>query len=430
MNYEIDGTSRIPAYIQLYQMLRRDIIAGVYPFGSKLPSKRTMAEETGVSVITIEHTVALLCEEGYTEARPRSGVYVIFQKSDFQGMPAMIETEHFSTGHGMEADGKTWRREATFADRPESVSAGSTASADPLTSAYSTASVHAPVSAGAPGASSAQFHPHPHVPSGSEFPYTVLAKTMRRVLLDYGERILVKSPNDGCEELRAEISAYMARSRSIHVKPDQIIIGSGAEYLYSLVAQMFGKETVFALEDPSYGKIRQVYEAYGIRCDMLPLGPEGIASEELRKTAATVLHITPFNSYPTGISVGGTKKQEYLGWAAQRGGILIEDNYDSELTISGRAENSLFSMTAQENVIYMNTFSRTIAPSIRVGYMILPERLIGTFHRRLGFYSCTVPAYDQYVLAELLRSGDFERHINRVRRRKRKEKKAENLTKR
>lgn len=422
MNYEIDGTSRIPAYIQLYQMLRSDIIAGVYSYGSKLPSKRTMAEETGVSVITIEHTVELLCEEGYTEARPRSGVYVIFKKSDFQGMPAVIGMEHSLTGQWMEAAGKSWETEPMFDDR--SGSGGSSALNFPPKSA------HASVSAFSYGTSAAKVHGHIHVHSDSEFPYTVLAKTMRRVLLDYGERILVKSPNDGCAELRSEISAYMARSRSIHVKPDQIIIGSGAEYLYSLVAQMFGKETVFALEDPSYGKIRQVYEAYGIRCDMLPLKPDGIASEDLRKTRATVLHITPFNSYPTGISVGGTKKQEYLGWAAQRGGILIEDNYDSELTISGRAENSLFSMTEQENVIYMNTFSRTIAPSIRVGYMILPERLIEIFHRRLGFYSCTVPAYDQYVLAELLRSGDFERHINRVRRRKRKEKKTENFTKR
>lgn len=357
MNYGINKESNTPAYIQLYRQLRRAILDGDYPYGSKLPSKRVLAADTGVSVITVEHAVSLLCEEGYTENRQRSGCYVIFRKSDFNGEPAVSD-----------------------------------------------------------GRQASSLKPH----NTGDFPYTVLAKTMRRVILDYGERILIKSPNHGCPELRNEICAYLGRSRSMHVEPSQIIIGSGAEYLYGLVAQLFGRETVFALESPSYDKIRKVYESFGNTCEMLTLGTDGINSEELKKSKASVLHTTPFNSFPSGISVGISKKLEYLNWATERSGMIIEDNYDSELTVSGKPEDSLFSMSESGNVIYVNTFSKTIAPSMRIGYMVLPKHMADTFNEKLGFYSCTVPVFDQYVLAELLRGGDYERHVNRVRRRKRK----------
>ena len=196
-------------------------------------------------------------------------------------------------------------------------------------------------------------------------------------------------------------------------------LGAGAEYLYGLIAQLFDKGTRFAIENPSYDKIRKVYNSLGITCDMLTLGSDGIDSKELKETTANVLHTTPFNSFPSGISITSSKKHELLRWAALRNGYIVEDNYDSEMTVSSKAEDSLFAMSDKENVIYVNTFSKTIAPSMRIGYMILPEKLLDTYNEKLGFYSCTVPVFDQYVLAELLHSGDFERHINRVRRKKR-----------
>ncbi|MCR4588270.1 MAG: PLP-dependent aminotransferase family protein [Lachnospiraceae bacterium] len=360
MNYRIDENAGEPAYIQLYRLLVKDIESGIYPPDTKLPSKRTIAGEVGVSLITAEHALALLCDEGYVEARQRSGYFVIYHEGDF--LRGSVET------------------------------AGT---------------VLPPVL------------PQP-AHSGSEFPYTVLARTMRKVLLDYGDRILVKSPNHGCPELRNEICRYLARSRGITVKPQQVIIGSGAEYLYGLIAQLMGKDTIFAIEKPCYDKIPKVYEAMGICCDALSLTPEGIATAELERTKARVLHVTPFHSFPTGISVGISKKKEYLHWASERKGIIIEDNYDSEMTVSRKAEDTLFSMAEDVQVIYINTFSKTIAPSMRIGYLLLPEALTGSFNETLGFYSCTVPLFEQYVLAQLLQSGDFERHVNRVRRKKRK----------
>lgn len=187
-----------------------------------------------------------------------------------------------------------------------------------------------------------------------------------------------------------------------------------------MIVQLLGSDRVFALENPSYEKIRRVYEANGVRCDMLKLGHHGIKSSELERTEATVLHVTPFNSYPSGITAGASKRYEYLQWAEKRSGYIIEDNYESELTVSTKNEDTVFALSENGSVIYMNTFSKTVAPSVRVGYMVLPEKLLDNFEKKLGFYSCTVPVFEQYVLAELLNSGDFERHINRVRRERRK----------
>lgn len=359
MKYQIDKTSGKAAYIQLYEQLRRDIVNGIYGFGAKLPSKRLLAEESGVSVVTVEHTCALLCDEGYVESRQRSGYYVIYRESDFLSS-------------------------ADFSVFSETVRSN-------------------------------------HHNKECDFPFSVLAKTMRKVLLDRGEDILVKSPNHGCPELRSAIAAYLARSNGITVKPEQIIIGSGSEYLYSLIAQLLSGHT-FALENPSYDKIRRVYQACGAQCDMLKLGKDGIKSSELEKTTATVLHITPFKSFPSGITASASKRGEYIRWAENKMGYIVEDNYDSELTVSTKNEDTVFSLDQNGRVIYLNTFSHTVAPSIRVGYMVLPDSLITDFEQKLGFYSCTVPVFEQYVLAELMVSGNFERHINRVRRRRRKAK--------
>jgi len=358
MNYHIDPRSSLPAYMQLYKLIVQDIISEVYPYGSRLPSKRTIAEETGVSVVTVEHAIALLSEEGYIETRQRSGCFVIYRKSDFHETPVLQSSTLLKI-------------------QPQSSSMG-------------------------------------------DFPFSVFAKTMRKVLSNYEKRIFIKSPNSGCDELRNEICSYLARSRGIFVKPAQIIVGSGAEYLYGLIAQFFRDRNKFALEQPSYDKIRKVYEAMGIECDMLSLNQDGISSKELERTDATILHVTPFNSFPSGVTASISKKHEYLRWAKKREGFIIEDNYDSELTVSKKPEDSLFSITSDSNVVYVNTFSKTIAPSMRIGYMVLPEKLLEDFHQRLGFYSCTVPVFEQLVLAELLRNGDFERHINRIRRKKRK----------
>jgi len=198
------------------------------------------------------------------------------------------------------------------------------------------------------------------------------------------------------------------------------VIGSGAEYLYSLIVGLLGRERIFALESPSYPKIEQVYRASGVRCELLPLSADGVDSAALADTRASVLHISPYRSFPTGITASASKKHEYIRWADRENRYLVEDDFESEFSISKKSEETLYSLSKQGNVIYLNTFTQTVSPALRVGYMVLPTALLACFCERVGFFSCTVPTFEQYLLCELLRSGDFERHVNRVRRQKRK----------
>ena len=360
MKYSIQKEADVPAYLQLYTQVREDIVQGIYPRGSKLPSKRTIADETGISTITVEHAYALLCDEGYIEARERSGYFVIFRTDD---------------GFVSAANGKA-------------------AAIVPATR---------------------------HTDTAAQFPFSVLAKTMRGVISNFGENILERSPNVGCVELRDAIRQYLARSRGITTENAQIIIGSGSEYLYSLIVELLGRDRIYAIESPSYKKIEQVYRAADVSYVKLPLGSDGIDSASLWASSADVLHISPYRSFPSGVTATASKRHEYLRWANRADRYIIEDDFESEFSVSKKPEETLFSHSASDNIIYMNTFSKTVSPSLRVGYMVLPEHLTALFEEKLGFYSCTVPTYIQFVLAELIANGDFERHINRVRRQKRKE---------
>jgi len=352
MKYSVDTKSTKKAYMQLYEQLRNDIINSLYKYGEKLPSKRILAEETLTSVITVEHAYGILCDEGYIESKERSGYFVTYRKNDFVPI-AEHEVSEFSD------------------------------------------------------------NTHYHT---NEFPFSVLAKTMRNVISKYGEEILIKSPNAGCVILRKAISDYLARSKGINVSHNQIVIGSGAEYLYGLIVQFCGRDKIYALENPSYEKIHSVYRANGAKCDLLKLGKDGILTSQLAKTKASVLHITPFRSFPSGITASASKRNEYIKWATTRNAIIIEDDFNSEFSVSTKNEDTVFSLEPIRSVIYVNTFTKTIAPSMRIGYMVLPEKLVAPFFEKMGFYSCTVPVFEQYVLAEFIAKGDFERHINRTRR--------------
>lgn len=381
IRYKVDKEKKEPAYLQLYTQLREDITSGMYRYGDGLPSKRQLAEDTGTSVITVEHAYALLIDEGYLESRERSGYYVIYREGD--AFPVADQSGRFEP------------------DKKIGISKGANKESPPPSSEES---------------SDAKKY-SPRFPEAREcFSFSAYAKIMRRVLSQYGERILVKSPSFGVPELRTAISSYLARSRGIRVLPEQIVIGSGSEYLYSLLVQMLGRDKLYGIEDPSYKRIRLVYEANGASVDPLKMGNNGILSSELRRTRADVLHITPFHSYPTGITADASKRAEYIRWAEDRNALIIEDDVDSEFTMSAKAEDTVFSLEPDHTVIYLNTFSRTISASMRMSYMVLPAALSEELKAKIAFYSCSVPVYDQYVVAEFITSGDFERHINRVRR--------------
>ncbi len=357
-----DSARNVPLYIGIYDKLKKNIVDGDYPYGKRLPSRKTMAAEMHVSVITVKHAYELLCDEGYVEARERSGYYVIFRKEDGFASTARVKSS-------------PWEEPIEQVQEKSSLT----------------------------------------------FPFTVLSRRMRRVMSDYGEDILQKTPGKGSVKLREAIGRYLARNRNIHVGIKQSIVGSGAEYLYGFLVGMLGKDLVFALESPSYKKIEQVYRNAGVTCELLPLGKDGIDSKALTETNASILHISPYRSFPSGVTASASKKYEYIRWASRPGHFIIEDDFESEFSLSSKPEETMFALSGEDNVIYMNTFTLTLSPSFRVGYMVIPQCLVEIFERKLGFFSCTVPTFEQLVIADLLDSGEFERHINRVRRKKRRE---------
>ena len=366
-------------YMSIYEQVKQDIIAGRYETGSKLPSKRVMAEAMGVSVITIEHAYELLDEEGYILSKEKSGYFVTFDDSDiYSGKTNLQQSDTGRQGRAqihISAVSERDIRRTFDTDMQESQP-----SDEPRLS------------------------------------LDLYSKTVRRVLSEYGENIMRKSPMQGVYELRRAISGYLDRGRRIRVSTENIVIGAGAEYLYGLIVQTLGREIVYGIESPSYQKIAKVYEAGGATLEMLSLGDDGIESSQLWNSNADVLHITPYRSFPSGVTASASKKREYVRWSLQKDALIIEDDFESEFTPSRKPEETIYSLDDDGRVIYVNTFTRTVGSYMRTAYMVIPDRLKDIFFEKVGFYECPVPALDQYILAQLLENGDFERHINRVRR--------------
>ncbi len=369
-----DKMKKQPEYLNIYYKLRDQITSGAYDFGQRLPSKRQLSDTEHLSVITIGHAYDLLAEEGYVEARERSGYYVSYNDAD----PFLANAPENA---------------ATQAVRNNS-----------LTDSSSLEKINAP------------YKEEFVVPPVTNFPFLSYAKTVRRVLSDEGEKLFVKSENQGRLDLRQAIAAYLLRNRGMKVSPEQILVGSGAEYLYGIIVMMLGRDRIYGIEDPSYEMIEKIYAQNGASIEKLQMGPDGITSSALQRTKSGVLHVTPFHSYPSGATADASKRAEYINWAKHRDAFIVEDDYDSEFTVKTRREDTLFSIEPKRHVIYINTFSRTISHATRVGYMVLPSELCNELLSKVSFFSCTVPVLDQVVLRELLNSGEFERHINRVRR--------------
>ncbi len=340
-------------YYSLYEKLKTAIVSGEYKAGDKLPSKRVMADMTGYSQITVENAYGILEQEGYIIPKQRSGYFV-------------CEINPLSR-HETEAVKRVKLKEPN--------------------------------------------------PSGNEaFEYSLWFKTVRKVISERDKELFIKAPTAGCAVLRNAISDYLFRYRGISVQPEQIIIGSGSEQLYETAIKILGRDNVYGIENPSYKQIEMVYRQEGVKVCHLKMGVDGIISEELSSRVFDVLHVTPFNSYPSGVTANVKKRYEYLSWANKNQSYIIEDDFASEFFIPGNPIETLYSLSGGERVIYINTFSKSLSASMRVGYMILPKNLLSIYNNKLSGFSCSVPVLDQYVLAEFINSGSFERHLNRIRR--------------
>lgn len=397
LTYAINQRDDKSKYYYLYSAIKEDILSGALKKNEKLPSKRSLAEHLGVSLITVETAYQMLKDEGYIESRERSGYYVTELKLLRKKVNLERELELLEHGDRKQLQLLESKREEQGERLGQELDK--------------------------------------NIQEKFLFPESVYFKTVRSVLNDYGSELLEKSPNEGCAILRNAIAKYLLRYRGIFAQPEQIIIGSGAEHLYSTVVRMFGNDKIYGLENPSYQQIRMVYEGMGAQCEMLQMGKEGILSTELERTQADILHVTPFHSYPSGVTATVRKRHEYLEWAKREifddeenhleeklhkrsERIIIEDDFDSEFFMPGKPIDTLYMLDDSESVVYINTFSKSLSPSIRIGYMILPEKYLEVYREKMGDFSCTVPVLDQYVLAEFIDKGHFEQHLSRVRRRR------------
>ena len=353
LTYELKKSPGVPLYEALYRCIRTDILSGRLAPGTKLPSKRALAQNLEVSKITVEGAYDQLLAEGYIRSREKVGYFV--EEID-RLPPAPVPVVREMPGEDAAVD---------------------------LTG------------------------------SGTEhFPFSVWSRLQREVMLDYGQQLLLPLPNRGIPELRQAIAQHLAAFRGMHVDPENILIGAGTDFLYNLLIQLLGREKTYAVEEPGYGKIRRVYAAAGVNCVSAPMDEKGVMPRNLQE--ADVLHFSPSHHFPSGLVTPVSRRMELLAWARE-GKWIIEDDYDSEFRFDAHPKPAMMSLDAQGRVIYMNTFSKSLAPSIRISYMVLPPALMEAFQQRLGFYCCTVPSFEQYTLARFLSRGHFEKHINRMR---------------
>ena len=361
LTYSLEKDGGESLYTQLYACIRRDILSGTLSPRQKLPSKRALAQHLEVSVITVKNAYEQLAAEGYIYTVEKKGYYVSPLESPLPpAAPPPLVSE-----------------------RP----------AEPVFLDLATGSL-----------------------DRSYFPFTVWSRLMRQTILEEDTELLRSTPYNGAPALRRAIAAHLRQFRAMDVDPEQIIIGAGTELLYTLIIQLLGRDKRYAVEDPGYGKIAKIYQAHQVPLCRVGLDGGGLDITLLRRQPADVVHISPSHHYPTGIVMPITRRQELLRWAQEvPARVILEDDYDSEFRFVGRPIPTLFSIDGGEQVVYLNTFSKTIAPSIRISFMVLPRRLLADFRQKLGFYACTVSAFEQYTLAQFLAGGWYEKHLSRMR---------------
>ena len=365
LTFSFENIESESMYEHLYRCIKQDILQKKLKSGEKLPSKRTFAKNLGVSTITVESAYAQLVAEGYLYTLPKRGYYVCDLEKGEEPPPPRPKQEL----------PRQPVRRTYWADF-----VGSSVAKD-------------------------------------MFPFSVWVKLLRDVTAGEDEATLLTDTSaGGIRQLRQAISDHLYQFRGMSIDPEQIVVGAGTEYLYSVLIQLLGRDRGYAMEDPGYLRLSKIYEKNDVRVCHIPMDASGIIPEKLEESGAEILHITPSHHFPTGIVMPVSRRYEFLSWASKgENRYIIEDDYDCEFRLSGRPIPTLQSIDVMEKVIYINTFSKSLAPAFRISYLVLPKHLVTRFYETLGFYSGTVSCLEQMTLARFLSEGYFEKHINRMR---------------
>ncbi len=359
----LDQSSPKSLYIQLYESIKKDITSRVLTPDAPLPSKRSLAAHLGLSVKTIENAYSQLLLEGYIYSVEKKG-YFVSTLSDYRSK------------------------------QPKNT---------PYVSKYQDERFLVDLKA--------------NKNNMEMFPASTWYRMMRETLSYDTAKLLDTVPFNGLLELRVAIAGYLRDFRGMEVSPDQIIIGAGTEYLYTRLIQLLGRDTSFAVEDPGYNKIRAIYQSNAVHYTAIPLDKDGIRMDRLEASGSDVVHLSPAHHFPLGFVTPIARRLELLSWAnAKKNRYIIEDDYDSEYRYHGVPVPPLYSIDVRGKVIYMNTFSKSIAPAVRISFMVLPEDLMERYISTMNFYSCSVSSFDQFTLARFIEGNYLERHINRMKR--------------
>ena len=386
LSYDMSERGNASLYDYLYRRIRHDIAHGNILPDEKLPSKRALARNLGVSVITVEAAYAQLIAEGYVRAEERRGYFAC---------------ELSPVARGGRREGERLRGDAGRAGAPEG-----------------NLTTPSPASESASGSAATAF-----------FPYQTWARVMRRTLTEESSATLAEAAlGAGSPRLRRAIATYLREYRGMDVPAERIVVAAGSQTLYQLIIQLLGRDRGFAIESPGYPLLGRMYDAQGVRCASVPLAAGGIDVAALRGSGASVAHVMPAHQFPTGVVMSAAHRRDLLNWsradgaafAGAKGGehcgrFIVEDDYDAEFRMAGRPIAPLASVDVAGRVIYLNSFTKSLGAAFRIAYMVLPESLIEPFARNLGFYSNTVSPLEQLALARFIEQGHYERHVNRLR---------------
>ena len=360
LTYNMDNRQELPLYDYLYRCIKNDILSGRIGIGEKLPSKRSLAKHLNISVITVENAYAQLLLEGYITSCEKKGYFV----NDTGCAPqasCLIRPkaeEEFEYAYFADLKSNRIRR--------------------------------------------------------NRFPFSTWAKLLRDTLSERPEQLLKTVPYNGVYELRLALAEFLHEFRGMQVLPSQIVICSGTDSMYGRLFCLLDDAT-WAVENIGSQKITGLYDMYDAKWKSVPRDEYGVDMNSLYESGCNVVHVSPAQHFPIGTVMPVKRRTELLEWADRKGYYIIEDDYDSEFWYQGKPAPTLYSLDGNGRVIYFNTFSKTLIPSLRISYMVLPYELAQRYEEGLSFYSGTVPSMEQYALARFISEGYFERHINHMR---------------
>ncbi|WP_066073379.1 MocR-like pyridoxine biosynthesis transcription factor PdxR [Neobacillus soli] len=361
---DFDHGSGEPLYIQLYNFFKKDIQTGKIEPGEKLPSKRKLSHYLGISQNTVETAYDQLLAEGYVESEERKGIYV-----------KELNRDLFLHSNNAPKSTKVLVEEIVQ---------------------YEVDFSHGEIAL-------------------EHFPHSIWRRLTIQSLYEEESSYFLNGEPQGELPLREAIAKYLYQSRGVRCSANQIIIGAGTQYLIGVLTMIIGRDAIYSMEDPGFHRTREAFKDQGVTLRSIPLDQDGVDIKHLFSSKANVTYVTPSHQFPNGMVMPIIRRMELLKWAEEDGRYIIEDDYDGEFRYKGKPIPSLQGLDRNGKVIYLGTFSKSLIPSIRISFMVLPSSLLEKYKSHFTIYKQTVSRLHQHTLSQFMINGHWERHLNKMR---------------